>query len=113
MIWTKQFTRFDENGYSIPLKKTEDGRYTFKSNIDGLQNAMKNPKQFEVSGQFEGPICFIYGKLSPFQVDKDEEKIKKVFPNAEMVGIEDATHTVHTDSPAEFKESVLNFLLKE
>ncbi|CAL1278454.1 unnamed protein product [Larinioides sclopetarius] len=111
----KQFTRFDENGYMIPLKKTEDGRYTFKSNIEGLQNAVKSAEKLQssASGQFEGPICFIYGKLSPFQVSKDEEEIRKLFPNAELVGIEGATHTVHNDCPAEFKEAVLNFLLKE
>ncbi|CAL1278453.1 unnamed protein product [Larinioides sclopetarius] len=111
----KQFTRFDENGYMIPLKKTEDGRYTFKSNIESLQNAIKNAEQLQSSpsGQFEGPICFIYGKLSPFQVSKDEDEIKKLFPKVEMVGIEGATHTVHNDCPAEFKEAVLNFLLKE
>ncbi|KAF8768168.1 protein ABHD11-like [Argiope bruennichi] len=112
----KQYVRFDENGYMIPLKKTEDGRYTFKSNINGLQNAVKNAEQSDETEKgrvFEGPICFIYGKLSPFQVSKDEEVIKKVFPNAELVGVEGATHTVHNDCPAEFKETVLNFLLKE
>ncbi|CAL1278451.1 unnamed protein product [Larinioides sclopetarius] len=66
----KKVPKFDENGYMIPLKKTEDGRYTFKSNIEGLQNTVKSAEQLQssLSGKFEGPICFIYGKISPFQV---------------------------------------------
>ncbi|GIY75130.1 hypothetical protein CDAR_372151 [Caerostris darwini] len=66
--------------------------------------------QSNISGVYEGPASFIYGKASHFSVNNDEERIKKHFPNAELVGIEGATHLVHTDCPREFLAALLNCL---
>ncbi|CAL1278460.1 unnamed protein product [Larinioides sclopetarius] len=98
--------------FRIQLKRSPEGRWTFKSNIGLLINALKNSKELmtEPTGLYEGPACFIYGKLSPFLVGLDEQNIRRYFPNAKMVGIDNATHSVHSDCPQEFTDTLLNFL---
>ncbi|GBO00499.1 hypothetical protein AVEN_125470-1, partial [Araneus ventricosus] len=41
----------------------------------------------------------------------DEENIKKCFPQAVLIGVEDAKHTVHSDKPHQFVDAVLNFIM--
>ncbi|GIY75144.1 abhydrolase domain-containing protein C22H12.03 [Caerostris darwini] len=108
----KAVTKFDENGNLIPLKKTEDGKYTLKANLDGIAAAVQDGKNLssKIEGTYDGPACFIYGMSSPFLVKNDEENIKKIFPKAELVGIEGATHTVHNDCCLEFLAAMLDFL---
>ncbi|GFS66009.1 abhydrolase domain-containing protein 11 [Nephila pilipes] len=99
----------------IPLRQTEDGRWKFKSNLDVLEKAAKNPSGImkEPTGLYQGLALFIYGLQSPFRVGQDEPFIKQFFPNAEFVAVENATHTVHNDCPEVFTEALVNFLLKE
>lgn len=96
----------------IPMKVGADGKYEFKVNIPAIIKSLKNPENLmtEATGIYEKPALFVHGLLSPFQKDKEEPHILKLFPNAKFVGIEDATHTVHNDCPQEFTEAVLKFL---
>ncbi|GFQ94136.1 hypothetical protein TNCT_554941 [Trichonephila clavata] len=97
------------------LKKTADGRYTFKTNINVLPLAVNNSKNGLLSllGRYEGPACFIYGQLSPFEVESHKDHIKKFFPKVELVGVENAGHEVHNDCGAEFSKILCNFILRE
>ncbi|KAF8768170.1 protein ABHD11-like [Argiope bruennichi] len=108
----KMLARPDNTNFRIQLKRTPEGRWAFKSNVDLLMKALKNSNELmsEPTGVYEGPSCFIYGKLSPFLVGLDEPNIRKHFPNAKMVGIDNATHSVHTECPREFNDALLNFL---
>ncbi|GFY49618.1 uncharacterized protein TNIN_363841 [Trichonephila inaurata madagascariensis] len=102
-----------KNGFG--LKKTDDGRYTFKTNLDILPLAVNNSKNMLLSliGRYEGPTCFIYGEQSTFQVASQKDHIKKYFPKVELVGVENAGHEVHNDCGAEFTKKLCNFILRE
>lgn len=99
-----------ENRYM--LKRSADGRYAFKANIDVIMEALQkvNKSMDENAGVYEGPAYFIYGKISPFLVSNDEPGIRQCFPKAELIGIANATHTVHTDCPEEFNAALLKCL---
>ncbi|GIY07035.1 abhydrolase domain-containing protein C22H12.03 [Caerostris extrusa] len=102
-------------GIVFPLKRNEDGKYVSKANLDTIQKALDDPKnlQSNISGVYEGPVSFIYGTASHLSISGDEERIKKHFPNAELVGIDGASHMVHSDCPLEFLVALLNFLQYE
>ncbi|KAF8768169.1 Protein ABHD11 like protein [Argiope bruennichi] len=108
----REFVRFDENTFTL---KKVNGKFTFKVNINAIESALKRlsgtiPKP---NGCYSGSTCFIYGKKSPFNVGSDENIIKRYFPNAELIGIENAGHTVHNECRSEFLNSLLSFLCKE
>ncbi|GIY71434.1 protein ABHD11 [Caerostris darwini] len=96
----------------VIMKRNADGKFSVNYNNQAIIKALNDPQNLmsDPSGVFEGPACFIYGKLSPFITDGEECVIKKHFPNAKLVGIEGATHTVHVDRPKEFTEALLSFL---
>lgn len=52
------------------LKPTEDGRFTFKANMNCIFKAVKELKESfpDPAGVYDGPASFIYGKKSPFKV---------------------------------------------
>ncbi|GFY44635.1 hypothetical protein TNIN_198421 [Trichonephila inaurata madagascariensis] len=98
----------------IQLKRTADGRYNFRGNIEAVSKALQNAESLmtQPTGLYEGAACFIYGKLSPLNVPSEEQFIKERFPKAKLIGIENATHGVHNDCKKEFTEILLNFLLE-
>ncbi|GIY07038.1 hypothetical protein CEXT_735261 [Caerostris extrusa] len=109
--------KFDKNdpstiNKSVRLRRTEDGRFGYMYNAQVLGRAVGDADRImsEPQGVYEGPACFIYGKISPFLINQEEENIKKYFPNAELVGIENATHSVHNDNPEEYLDALLKFL---
>ncbi|GBN32234.1 Protein ABHD11, partial [Araneus ventricosus] len=108
----KLLAKPENANFRVQLKRSPEGRWIFKSNIGLLMKALKNSKELmtEPTGVYEGPACFIYGKLSPFLVGLDEENIRKHFLNAKMVGIDNAAHSVHSDCPRKFTDALLNFL---
>lgn len=55
---------------------------------------------------------FIRGALSNYILDEDIEAIEDQFPNCNVVTIENAGHWVHAESPEDFIQSVLSFLLR-
>ncbi|GBM81372.1 hypothetical protein AVEN_172005-1, partial [Araneus ventricosus] len=69
----KMLAKPENANFRIQLKRSPEGRWIFKSNIGLLMKALKNSKELmtEPTGVYEGPACFIYGKLSPFLVCKD------------------------------------------
>ena len=56
------------------------------------------------------PVLFIKGELSGYIQNDDETIIKKLYPEALIVGIKDASHFLHAEKPDEFASIVLNFL---
>lgn len=98
---------------SFVLKRTADGRYAFKANLDAMEKALQTPQKLLLrnSGVYEGPAYFLYGKLSTVQVQSDECHIKQFFPNAELICFENATHTVHDDCPEQFNKILMKCIL--
>ncbi|KAG8176429.1 hypothetical protein JTE90_023686 [Oedothorax gibbosus] len=108
----KVITKPTKEHYEGKLKPTENGGYTFRCNVSAIQKSIQKAKTEhpETSGVYHGPACFIYGGKSPFQVGSDEENIKKFFPNAELVGIENAAH-LETPGLA-FRKRVISYKVK-
>jgi pimeloyl-ACP methyl ester carboxylesterase len=55
---------------------------------------------------------FIRGALSNYILDEDWEGIEEVFPDSELVTIENSGHWVHAEASEVFLESVLEFLIR-
>ncbi|XP_063984991.1 sn-1-specific diacylglycerol lipase ABHD11-like isoform X1 [Diachasmimorpha longicaudata] len=59
---------------------------------------------------FTKPTLFIAGGKSDYIKREDHPGIKKLFPNAEFVYIEDAAHWLHAEKPAEFLKISSDFI---
>ncbi len=75
-----------------------------KANIENIGSALPEDKIYE------GPTLFVNGKESDYITDEEKEPIKKQFPKAEIIPIENAGHWVHAEQPDEFYKIVSNFL---
>ena len=66
---------------------------------------------FELSNEkaVEKPVLFIRGSESHYIQDEDERKIWELFPDYELIKIEDAGHWVQADKPKEFLQIVQRF----
>ncbi|GBL73043.1 Protein ABHD11 [Araneus ventricosus] len=80
----------------IPIKCSQ-GKCRWRTNPKIVQVVLNNIMDMwtESSGRFDGPALFIYGTESNFKVGEDESNIKKLFPNAKLVGVKGAAHLVH------------------
>ena len=61
---------------------------------------------------FRGPALFVKGDKADYVLDSDLPMIKKLFPNAQIVGA-DAGHWIHAEAPTIFGDIVMSFLLGE
>ncbi|GIY54666.1 protein ABHD11 [Caerostris extrusa] len=93
----------------LPIKCSE-GKCRWKTNMQLISEVVKNPLALltKSSGQFDGSTLFVYGTVSPFKIYEDESSIKKLFPNAKLVGIKGASHMVHIRP--EFLDVVIKFI---
>lgn len=85
-----------------------DGKCRYKTNFGILEKLLNDPLP-ESKGLFEGPTLFIYGKRSIFDVGDDKRNIRKLFPNAKLVGVREAGHSIHGRF-REFEDEVIKLL---
>ncbi|GFR04871.1 hypothetical protein TNCT_181031 [Trichonephila clavata] len=109
----KKYNNKDNVLSRIQLKRTADGRYTFRGNIEAVSKALQNAESLmtQPTGLYEGAACFIYGKLSPLNVPSEEQFIKERFPKAKLVGVENATHGFTTTAKRNSLKSSSTFFL--
>jgi esterase len=62
-------------------------------------------------GEFKKPVLLVRGELSEYVHDDDLPEMKKKFPGASVLTIENASHWVHADAPGIFNDRVHEFLL--
>lgn len=55
-----------------------------------------------LKSRFRKPTLFIRGELSDYILDEDEAGIRKKYPCAEIVTVEEAGHWVHIDARESF-----------
>ncbi|GBL87503.1 Protein ABHD11 [Araneus ventricosus] len=93
----------------LPIR-CRNGKCAWKTNTQLVKYILKDFATLlnESSGRYDGPTLFVYGTASPFKVNEDESNIKKLFPNAKLVGIEGASHVVHERE--EFVDTVIRFI---
>ena len=58
------------------------------------------------------PTLFIRGALSNYILDQDIDDLEDQFSDFNLVTIENSGHWVHSESPTEFLNSVLEFCLR-
>ncbi len=95
------------------LKRRKDGSFAWKMNLPALHrhyDAVLAP--IESDAPFEGPTLFVRGGRSQHLLPEDFGDIRRLFPAARFVTLEQAGHWVHADAPDEFFRTVLNFLLE-
>ncbi|CAL1274473.1 unnamed protein product [Larinioides sclopetarius] len=93
----------------IPIK-CSDGKCQFSTNPVLFDTVLRNIDELnnESSGQFDGPALFIYGGQSETKLGDEENNVKKLFPKAKLVEVEEAGHVVHTFK--QFTIEVIKFI---
>lgn len=90
---------------------TTKGRYEWELNLDAIQEHYARINEAIKNGRtFDGPTLFVRGADSDYISEKDEQDIKKLFPQAEFKTVEEAGHWVHADQPEDFAEIAVDFL---
>jgi len=90
---------------------TGDGKYRWKMNLSVIANNYDRVNEAARSDEpFEKPALFVRGADSTYVQDDDMDRIRTLFPQAELVTIEGAGHWVHADRPDELADTVDDFL---
>jgi len=87
-----------------------DGEYKWRVDLDIFYRTADNIIGFpelNIIEPYQGRVLFIMGENSNYL---DQQAINQCFPNAEVSIIKEASHWLHIDKPADFLDSVINFL---
>ncbi len=89
----------------------EKGVMAWRMNIPVLEREMA-----QILGALPETECmiqtlFIRGALSNYILDEDFPAIQDLFPDSDLITIENAGHWVHAEQPEEFVERILEFCL--
>lgn len=98
---------------TMNLVEADIGKFKWRVNLPVLeQNFARNIAVFPTVGakSYNGPTLFIGGSKSDYIQVQDHDKIKQLFPNAEILYINGANHWVHVDKPTEFLKITTNFI---
>ena len=90
----------------------EKGILAWRMNIPVLEREMKNILASLSDQEIFLPTLFIRGALSNYILDEDFEDLESQFSDFNLVTIENSGHWVHSESPTEFLNSVLEFCLR-
>ncbi len=92
------------------LTRQDNNRFSWKMNLPVLWQHYMDILA-PVSGEpFDKPTLFVRGSRSDYITDADIPLIKKLFPQAEIVTLEEAGHWVHADQPVALLEVIKRFL---
>jgi len=92
------------------LKSDETG-FHWRINLAALkQNYQQLMAPVCENTSFDIPSLFVYGELSEYVTQDDQQLIKQQFANAEFISIDKAGHWVHAEKPQQFKQVVEEFL---
>ena len=93
------------------LSRKSEGGFEWKINVDAINKNIEAMGSGMVQeGTYEGPVLFVKGKRSDYYKEGDEERIKKIFPNATFAAL-DTGHWVQAENPEAFGKLVLNYLM--
>lgn len=90
----------------------EKGKMAWRMNIPVLQREMDNILSALDSKECFVQTLFIRGGLSEYILDEDISEIENVFPDSELITIDDSGHWVHAEQPEAFIDAVLGFCLR-
>lgn len=93
------------------LDRVDDAHYKWKFNVDVLKRDYINILvEINSTHSFLGDALFIRGGNSLYVQEKDLPLIEKLFPNYQLVTVEQAGHWLHADKPKVVFEEVLKFM---
>jgi pimeloyl-ACP methyl ester carboxylesterase len=93
------------------LDRVDDAHYKWKFNVDVLKRDYINILvEINSTHSFLGEALFIRGGNSLYVQEKDLPLIEKLFPNYQLVTVEQAGHWLHADKPKVVFEEVLKFM---
>ena len=94
------------------LGRDESGGFRWKVNLEAIKkNYDEIARAIESDSTFTKPTLFVRGERSGYVRDSDVPDIRKLFPQAEIAGL-DTGHWVHAEAPQAFSGLVLEFLQK-
>lgn len=92
------------------ITREESGRLAWKMNLPVLWQAFPDILGPVHGPAFDKPALFVRGSRSDYIKDSDFPLIKTLFPQADIVTIENAGHWVHADQPAALLTILEKFL---
>lgn len=93
------------------LYRKEEGGFGWRFNLPLLSSEMANVGREIVSEQpVEVPVLFMRGDQSDYILDQDWDGILKIFPQAQLVTIENSGHWIQAEQPKAFVKSLSDFL---
>lgn len=85
----------------------------FRFNLEVFNRDEENiGEEIPENALFEKPTLFLKGENSNYILEKDEEKIRKHFPNFQIKTISNAGHWLHAENPKDFYNEVIAYLLQ-
>ncbi len=90
----------------------EKGILSWRMNIPVLEKEMKSILSKLPENDILLPTLFIRGALSNYILDEDLEQLENQFPDMNLITISNSGHWVHSESPTEFINTVLEFCLR-
>ncbi|XP_056670752.1 protein ABHD11-like [Monodelphis domestica] len=88
-----------------------NGQYVWKVNSEALSQQMDKIMDFpQIQGSYSGPTLFLKGAKSPYIEPSHYPEIKRLFPQAQILTIQEAGHCIHVHQPQDFLNSIQNFL---
>ena len=95
------------------LQRKPEGGFTWKINLPVIDKNLSNiGVDLYNPGKFDKPTLFIRGSKSKYVRDEDMERIKEIFPQAELKTL-DTGHWVQAEKPQEFVQIVEEWLNKK
>lgn len=92
------------------LSRDDFGKFRWRINLPVIQqNYDAIAAAIESNRTYEKPTLFIRSERSGYIESNDLPAIKKLFPQAQVVGV-DVGHWIHAEAPQEFARIVLEFL---
>ena len=92
------------------LARDSAGAFTWKADLQAIRrNYAEIAREIASEQPFPGPTLFVKGDRADYVLDSDVPFIKRLFPNAQVVGV-NAGHWIHAEAPTVFAEIVLSFL---
>lgn len=90
----------------------EKGQLGWRMNVDVLEAEMDEILSEVPKKEVWIQTLFIRGELSNYILEEDWDEIEQVFPDSELVTIENSGHWVHAEASEVFLEKVLEFLIR-
>jgi esterase len=95
------------------LTRDSSGTFVWKANLQAIRkNYDEITRAIASDRPFPGPTLFIKGNRSDYILDSDVPMIRRLFPDANIVGV-NAGHWIHAEVPTVFANIVMSFLPAE